>query len=100
MLAQVAQRHIKRIHTLLKSGDTTINDTFDSFVKDLQDNLNPSVSRDDAVEMLAQHIITQPVFDALFDGYAFTKHNAVSVAMDKVVSVIQSTSLDADAATL
>ena len=31
--------------------------------------------------MLAQHMITQPVFDALFEDYSFAEHNPVSRAM-------------------
>jgi predicted helicase len=45
----------------------------------LQKNINPSISEAQAVEMLAQHIITKPIFEALFEGYSFVKHNAVSV---------------------
>ncbi len=31
--------------------------------------------------MLAQHIITKPVFEALFEGYSFVKNNACFIAM-------------------
>ena len=31
--------------------------------------------------MLAQHLITRPVFDALFEGYDFAEHNPVSQVM-------------------
>ena len=31
--------------------------------------------------MLAQHLITKPVFDALFEGYSFARHNPMSQAM-------------------
>ena len=41
---------------------------FDRFLAGLRGNLNDSITRDDAIEMLAQHLITRPVFDALFDG--------------------------------
>ena len=95
-VADIAQKHIDRIHTLLQQGNIEINETFDSFLQQLQDDLNPKVSCEDAVEMLAQHIITKPVFDALFAGYPFTKHNIVSIAMDKVLSVLQNNSLDAE----
>ena len=47
--------------------------------------MNPSITRDEAIEMLAQHLITKPVFDALFPDRAFTKQNPVSQALDKVL---------------
>ena len=31
------------------------------------------ITEDDAIEMLAQHLITRPVFDALFEGYALRR---------------------------
>lgn len=39
--------------------------------------------------MLAQHIITQPIFDALFEGYSFVKSNAVSVAMQSMIESLE-----------
>ena len=37
---------------------------FTDFLKSLQANINPSITEEEAVDMLSQHIITQPVFDA------------------------------------
>ena len=99
-IAQIAQTHIERINTILEQGDAQIEDkiseTFANFVAELQQDLNPSVSRADAVEMLAQHIITKPVFEALFTNHDFSARNPVSVAMDKVLQVIQRPSLEAE----
>ena len=47
----------------------SIKSEFDIFVKGLQNNLNPSVDEGQAIEMLAQHLISQPVFDALLEVY-------------------------------
>ncbi len=38
--------------------------------------------------MLAQHLITKPVFDALFEGFSFASHNPVSQAMQQVLDVL------------
>src|SRR5207302_3381950 len=62
--------------------------------------LNPSISEDDAVEMLAQHLITKPVFDALFEGYEFTKHNPVSKTMQKMLDTLHSQRLETENKTL
>ena len=55
---------------------------------ELQDDLNPSVTAEQAVEMLAQHLITRPVFDAVFVDNAFTQRNSVSMAMQRVVELL------------
>ncbi|WP_172395734.1 N-6 DNA methylase, partial [Limosilactobacillus reuteri] len=52
-------------------------------------NINDSIDHDQAVQMLAQHLITQPVFEALFSGYSFIKENPVSKAINSVVSVFE-----------
>ena len=58
------------------------------FVEEIRDDLNPEITETDAVEMLAQHIITRPVFDTLFQGNRFTSENAVSKAMETVLAQI------------
>ncbi|MDR9042575.1 hypothetical protein FEP51_05994 [Burkholderia multivorans] len=82
-IAEIADRHQMRIRALLEKPYSKGKKAFDEFLKGVRKNLNPSVSENDAIEMLAQHIITKPVFDALFEGYAFTSKNPVSQSMQK-----------------
>jgi predicted helicase len=46
-----------------------------SFLNEIRDDLNPEISENDAIEMMAQHIITKPVFNSLFQGNEFYKEN-------------------------
>jgi predicted helicase len=73
---------------------------FEQFLKGLQSHLNPSISQADAVEMLAQHMITKPVFDALFEGYAFTLHNPVSTAMQTMLDLLEEQAFEKETQTL
>ena len=41
--------------------------------------------------MLAQHIITKPIFEALFENYSFEKNNVVSRAMHQMLSQLGKT---------
>lgn len=84
-VADIAKRHINKINTLIdeKKGARM---AFDQFMKSLRYNINDSIDRNQAVEMLAQHLITQPVFSALFDEYSFVNDNPVSHAMNDVIS--------------
>ncbi len=50
--------------------------------------------------MLAQHLITRPVFDALFEGYSFARNNPVSKAMEAVLSALDEHRLDKEADSL
>ncbi|MDO5703827.1 MAG: DEAD/DEAH box helicase family protein [Paracoccus sp. (in: a-proteobacteria)] len=83
-IAQIAQTHITRITTITaKPGPE--QEAFRAFLEELRDDLNPEISEADAIEMLAQHLITKPVFDALFKDSEFTKENPVSRAMETVL---------------
>jgi predicted helicase len=100
-IAKIAQTHISRITAIIETpSNTTEIKAFNGFLKELQDDLNDSITRDEAIEMLAQHIITKPVFDALFEGYSFTQHNPVSVAMQGVLEVLNEHNLEKEAETL
>ena len=86
-VAHIAEEHIKRINKLI-AEDEAHKEAFDQFLSGLRKNLNPSVSQDDAVEMLAQHIVTKPVFEALFENYSFAKNNPVSISMQKLIDLL------------
>ncbi len=83
-IAKIAQTHITRITAIVAKPGPERN-AFLAFLEELHDDLNPEISEAEAVEMLAQHLITKPVFDALFKGSKFTKENPVSRAMEIVL---------------
>lgn len=94
-VAKIAEKHIAQINRLI-AEDPKARREFDRFLKGLHKDINPSVNEPQAVEMLAQHIITQPVFEALFDSYAFTANNPVSKAMSKIVALLNDKIDEAD----
>ena len=100
-IARIAQTHISRITAIIDtSSNTSEIKAFNGFLSELKDDLNDSITREEAIEMLAQHIITKPVFDALFEGYSFTQNNPVSKAMQGVLEVLNEHNLEKEAETL
>lgn len=95
-IASIAERHQMRIRTMLERPTYEQRAAFDTFLEGLRRNLNPSIDREQAIEMLAQHVITKPVFDALFEGYAFTEHNPVSQSMQGILDVLKGQALEKD----
>lgn len=87
-VAKIAEAHIERIKKLI-AEDGKPKREFDRFIKGLRKNINPSISEADAIEMLSQHIITKPVFEALFNNYSFTESNPISRSMGKVLALIE-----------
>lgn len=100
-IAKIARTHIVRIISILDNTENVKEkNAFNEFLAELQDDLNDSITKDEAIEMLAQHIITKPVFDALFEGYSFTTSNPVSKAMQGVLDVLDGHNLDKESDTL
>lgn len=87
-VAKIAEAHIERIKKLI-AEDGKPKKEFERFIKGLRKNINPSISEADAIEMLSQHIITKPVFEALFNNYSFTESNPISRSMGKVLALIE-----------
>ena len=100
-IAKIAHTHITRITTIVENPANIQERTaFAAFATELRDDLNDSISDAEVIEMLAQHLITKPVFDALFEAYSFAKHNPMSLAMQGVLDVLQEHNLDKEADTL
>lgn len=100
-IAKIARTHIDRISGILENPtNTQEREAFDAFAHELRDDLNNSITDAEIVEMLAQHLITKPVFDALFEGYSFAQHNPMSLAMQGVLDVLQEHHLEKEADTL
>lgn len=94
-VAGIAARYIIRINELIEK-ENTHQQAFANFLAGLQKNINPSISQQEAVEMLAQHFITRPVFEALFDGYSFVKNNPISVSMQQMLDLLEEQALEKD----
>ncbi|MBA6316873.1 DEAD/DEAH box helicase [Cellulophaga baltica] len=98
-VAEIAQRQMERI-TYLIEEKTEHRKAFDMFLEGLQSNINSSITIKEAVEMLSQHMITKPVFEALFEGYSFVDNNPISQSMQNMVALLEEGQLEKDTKTL
>lgn len=92
-VAKIAQQHMTRIRVMLEDNESFEYKEFQKFLKSLRYNINNSISEEQAVEMLAQHMITKPVFEALFESYDFIKNNPVSRSMEAMIEVLDKNGL-------
>lgn len=99
-VSDIAAAQITRINALLADANTAVAEEFERFLTGLRDNLNDSISRDDAISMLSQHLITKPVFDALFAEHDFASHNPVSRVMQSMVDTLDDSGLEAETSSL
>ncbi|WP_407729280.1 Eco57I restriction-modification methylase domain-containing protein [Pseudomonas helleri] len=100
-IAKIARTHIDRIQGILENSEYTEEKAaFEAFATELRDDLNDSITDGEIIEMLAQHLITKPVFDALFESYSFAQHNPMSQAMQGVLDALDEHRLDKEVDTL
>jgi len=100
-IAQIARTHIDRISGVLENKkNVREREAFDRFAEELRDDLNDSITKDEIIEMLAQHMVTRPVFEALFSGHSFATENAMSRAMQSVLDVLDEHRLEKESSTL
>lgn len=86
-IAQIAEQHIARIKALIADNGKHRR-AFDQLMRGLHRNINPGLSEQDAIEMLSQHIISRPVFEALFENYQFAASNPISRSMQKMLDLL------------
>ncbi len=100
-IAKIARTHIDRITGILENTENKKEKhAFNAFAHELRDDLNNSITDGEIIEMLAQHLITKPVFDALFSKYSFAQHNPMSQAMQGVLDALHEHHLEKEANTL
>ncbi|WP_375616499.1 DEAD/DEAH box helicase [Bartonella sp. AP58NXGY] len=92
-VAEIAQNHINRLKDILSDENSEAFHAFDAFHKELKNNLNSEIKQEEAIEMLAQHLVTRPVFEALFEGNEFVQNNAISQAMEKILAELDKTNI-------
>ncbi|MBE7641402.1 DEAD/DEAH box helicase family protein [Salegentibacter sp. BLCTC] len=94
-VAEIAEKQVERINRLIEE-DGEHKKSFEQFLKGLQKNINPAITQQQAVDMLSQHIITKPVFEALFEGYSFVKSNPISVSMQTMLDLLEKQAIEKD----
>ncbi len=100
-IAKIANTHISRITAIVEDEKNVAERAaFAHFAAELRDDLNDSIGDSEIIEMLAQHLITKPVFEALFEDYSFAKHNPMSQAMQGVLDALQEHHIGKEADTL
>ena len=98
-IAKIAKRHIERINRLI-SEDEDYKTAFEMYLDGLHKNINPNIDQQEAIEMLAQHMITKPVFEALFENYSFAENNPISAAMKTLLDLVEETAYEKEQSTM
>lgn len=99
-IAEISATFQLRVQAIVKTADENLRGVFQRFLEGLRTNLNPNVTEQEAIEMLSQHLVTKPVFDALFENYEFSSHNPVSIVMEEMLTALDAHSLERETSDL
>ncbi|GAA8771883.1 hypothetical protein DUHN15_12570 [Helicobacter pylori] len=66
---------------------------FHDFLDSLKDNIHQNIKEDEALDMITSHIITKPIFDAIFGDNI---KNPISKALDKMVEKLSTLGLQGE----
>ena len=84
-VAEIFDRLVDRIQNLLGDPEkAALRKRFKDFHTELKETINAAITHNNAIDMMAQHILTRPVFDALFEDYDFSSGNPVAIALDNL----------------
>lgn len=92
-VADISKTIEQRLKELLEINDG-VKMTFDVFIDTLRKDINDNIDENDALDMLTQHIITKPIFDAIYGENSFGKNNPISISMQEVYENIKLFGLD------
>ncbi|GAA8004406.1 hypothetical protein HpMS63_15100 [Helicobacter pylori] len=66
---------------------------FHGFLDSLRENIHQNIKEDEALDMITSHIITKPIFDAIFEDNI---QNPIAKALDKMVLKLSSLGLEGE----
>lgn len=87
--AKIVETLKSRLDDLFKKNPAILKD----FLTSLRANIHNCISEDEAVDMICSHIITQPIFDAIFQE---SIHNPIGRALDEVITKVSAVGLDTE----
>ena len=83
-----------RVSQLIRSGEAKV--AFGRFLSGIRESVGGHVTRAQAEEMVAQHVVTAPVFDVMLGRNRFTAQNPVSREIARLLAVFKSLGVSFD----
>ncbi|WP_425250566.1 type ISP restriction/modification enzyme [Helicobacter pylori] len=83
----------KTLNNRLKELFDKNPEIFDNFLTSLRDNIHQNIKEEEALDMIISHIITKPIFDAIFGDNI---KNPIAKALDKMVEKLSTLGLEGE----
>lgn len=91
-VAQITRTRCEQISELV-CEDEAVAASFAEFLEGIRDSLNDSFDERRAIETLAQHEVTRPIFVALFDNEEVVANNPITLGLDRALESLYAAGL-------
>ncbi len=92
-IPQLATALLAKIHES-RTNVEAFKAAFDSLLDLCQASLNPNISKAAVDEMLVQHLLTERLFDKVFQNQDFIRRNVIAAEVERVVAALVSKSFN------
>ncbi|MDE0291917.1 MAG: DEAD/DEAH box helicase family protein [Candidatus Dadabacteria bacterium] len=82
-------REVETRITDLATQDASLSSAYKQFLEEMRAALHPGIDENHLAQMISHHIVTMPVFEALFSQDQFRRANPISQAMDRIVGQLE-----------
>ena len=76
---------IHTINTTIKE-QVQVQENIQHLHQDMQQVINGTITKDETIAMIAQHYLTLPVFNTIYQNHDFVQHNPISQVLTKAIS--------------
>ena len=87
-VATKAKKNRGKIKSLINSK-SDIKDKFNQLKAEMQNNIHTSIKSDDVVDMVNQHFITEPIFNALFENSGALTNNVIANSLNEFITKLK-----------
>ena len=91
-IAEKAREIERKIRKLIRNNEEA-KTLFLNFQKQIRLNVHPRIKSNEVIEMINQHLITKPIFDAIFANHPL-EENVISKGLEEFIVVLKQNGID------
>ena len=84
----IAEVYKNQLTTMIETNQDNVGEVFNNVLESLKVNVSAAITREEALQMLYQHLVAIPVFDGLFGGNNFSRNNPIAREIQELVNII------------
>ena len=90
-VARISREVELRIRDMVRQN-SSLSSAYEQFLEEMRAALHAGIDENHLAQMISHHIVTMPVFEALFSQDQFRRFNPISRAMDRIIGHLDKSS--------